>query len=265
MLQSQTWDEIVGKTALYKYSTLHHVEYEDVMNAELLQNDANNVIIIDKAKSPNMLCFATNEIEKTLREIDSYDGELRVNFVPHDFADLFKNHGFTEWAEYADFFNEDIRAVAENIATSEPVFLRISECETVSEMSKKCEKQSRGFTGESAEWFADWMKENDVIVVKDSGEIIGFCCVSIYANGTILWIREIAVLPQYQGKGFGKMLMAQAIQYGVDRDAHRGFLAADILNEIAIGLYNSYGFYKKNAESELQMIRTAAPAETIPD
>ena len=59
--------------------------------------------------------------------------------------------------------------------------------------------------------------------------------------------------------------MEQAIQYGVGKGATRGFLAADILNEIAIGLYNSYGFYKKNAESELQMIRTAAPAETIPD
>ena len=204
MLQKQTWNEISGKIGLFKYSTLHHIEYEDVANAELLKYGANSVILVDKSKSPNMLYLATNDIEKILQEIDSYVSELRVNFVPHDFADVFKCHGFAEWAEYADFFNEDICKTTKNTATQATRFLHPTECEAVSDISKKCETQSRGFIGESVDWFADWVKENDVIVVQDSGEIIGFCCVSIYANGTILWIREIAVSPEYQGKGFGK-------------------------------------------------------------
>lgn len=124
-----------------------------------------------------------------------------------------------------------------------------------SDMSKLCATQSRGFQGESTDWFTNWVKENEVIVTKDGNSLIGYCCVSIYADGTMLWIREIAVSPQYQGRGYGKKLMEQAIQYGVKMGAKRGFLAADVLNTNAIGLYNSYGFIQRDSHGELQMIR----------
>jgi len=259
LIQKQTWDEIISKISLYKYTSINHIEYEDISNSVLLKYDNESIILVDKSISPNELYFSTNETERMLSDIDCYEEDLRINFVPHDFVELFKNHGFIEWAEYVDFFNEDIQGTEINALAQEPILLRLSDCAMVSDMSKKCEQQSRGFTGESTEWFADWIKENDVILIKDNHEIIGFCCVSIYANGTILWIREIAVLPQYQSKGFGKKLIEQSIQYGVDRGAKRGFLAADILNRNAIGLYNSYGFIQKDTKGELQMIRTAIP------
>jgi GNAT superfamily N-acetyltransferase len=50
------------------------------------------------------------------------------------------------------------------------------------------------------------MNENDIIVSRIGNEIVGYCCVSIYANGTILWIREIAVTPSHHRKGFGQKL-----------------------------------------------------------
>jgi len=49
--------------------------------------------------------------------------------------------------------------------------------------------------------------------------------------------------------------MEQAILYGVNNGAIKGFLAADILNENAIGLYRKYGFHMKSTDRELQMIR----------
>jgi len=49
--------------------------------------------------------------------------------------------------------------------------------------------------------------------------------------------------------------MEQAIKYGVENGAVKGFLAADILNENAIILYNKYGFYANDVEGELQMVK----------
>lgn len=212
---------------MYKYTSIQYIEYDDLLNADLIKNDNDYIMLVDKSKSPNILYFATNDVEKMLCEIDYFNGVIRINFVPHKFIDSFKRHGFIEWAEYADFFNEDIQGTVKKFGLiKEPVFLKLIECDMISDMSKKCENQSRGFTGESAEWFADWIKENDTIVIKNVNDIIGFCCVSIYANGTILWIREIAVLPKFQGKGFGKKLMQQALKYGADKGVKRGFFSS---------------------------------------
>jgi len=129
------------------------------------------------------------------------------------------------------------------------------ECDDVAALSQKCKLQSRGFEGETVEWFAEWLLENKIIVLRAHSMIVGFCCVSIYNEGTTLWIRKIAVDPEHQGMGLGKKLMEQAICYGVEHGATRGFLAADILNKNAIGLFNKYNFLAKDSDSELQMIR----------
>jgi ribosomal protein S18 acetylase RimI-like enzyme len=208
-----------------------------------------------------MLYYAANNIEKILYQIDLYHEQVRINFVPQDYRDLFKQHGFIEWAEFVDFFNENIQGTANRIIPEDAVFLKLTECSEISVMSTECKGQSRGFTGESAEWFIDWIKENDTIIIKNDNRIIGFCCVSIYGNGTILWIREIAVSPRFQKQGYGKKLMEQAIKYGADRGAKRGFLAVDILNKDAIGLYNLYDFYQRDSCGELQMIKVLNTAK----
>lgn len=134
-------------------------------------------------------------------------------------------------------------------------YLSENECEMASILSQKCKLQSRGFEGETKAWFKGWLTENNVIIRRKDSAIAGFCCVSIYNEGTTLWIREIAVDPAYQGMGFGKQLMEQAIRYGVENGAVKGFLAADVLNKNAIGLYEKHGFHVKGTDSELQMVR----------
>ncbi len=99
----------------------------------------------------------------------------------------------------------------------------------------------------------DWLIDNKVIVKEVDGEIVGFCCVSIYSEGTILWIRELAVSPDFQGNGIGKELMKMALNYGLLEGAKKSFLAVDIENSTAIHLYRQFGFEAKINEIEVQM------------
>ena len=204
-------------------------------------------------------CFSLQQmiLKAVIRAIAELSSStLRLHFVPREYAIRLKELSFSEWGEYVDFWNDNLEYTSDHFENpGEPEFLVKEECEEVSLLSQRCRLQSRGFEGESAEWFMKWLDENKVIIWRKDKTIVGFCCVSIYGGGTTLWIREIAVDPAFQGKGFGKRLMEQAILYGVNNSAVKGFLAADILNENAIGLYRKYDFYIKGTDSELQMIR----------
>lgn len=238
------------------YSSMNYLDFDDCKNFDVLV-DCNELILLhDKSKLSAMLYFATDNFDSLVKIIASIHGKLRIHFVPREFASQLEKLGFIEWGEFLDFFNYNLADTAASFDKKNAIeYLNPDECEEVSAVSRKCTLLSRGFEGESKEWFANWLTENKVIILRNESAIIGYCCVSIYNEGTTLWIREIAVDPEFQRTGLGKKLMEQAIHYGVKNGAAKGFLAADILNKNAIGLYKRYGFNKKDSGSELQMIR----------
>lgn len=73
-------------------------------------------------------------------------------------------------------------------------------------------------------------------------QVVGFA--GAYVPSTIgaqAEIHNIAVHPDYQGRGVGKRLLERLLEY-IDRyDAHT-FLEVRVDNERAIGLYRQYGF-----------------------
>lgn len=83
------------------------------------------------------------------------------------------------------------------------------------------------------------------------------CCVGLYGfeseKGTVLWIREIAVRPQYQKKGIGRLLLEHAILWGQENNAKRSFLACDAENYNAIRLYESFGYRKEDERGQINM------------
>jgi len=256
-MDEETFNAVIQNAKRRKYTSMNYIEYSDCVNAEVLHNSIDLVILHDKSKSPEMLFFAVDDFETVIRVIEEMpNNKLRLHFVPHEYSARLKELGFFEWGEYADFWNNNLKSISTHFdSIGEPEYLGNDEIEEVSLLSQRCRLQSRGFEGESAEWFKEWMDDNKVIVKRVENKVAGFCCVSIYNEGTTLWIREIAVDPPSQGKGFGKYMMEQAIMYGVNNGAVKGFLAADILNENAIGLYRRYGFQMKDTDNELQMIR----------
>jgi len=256
MICKDFFNAATEKAKKYKYSSMTYIDFEDCKNAEVLFDCDDLILMQDKSKVPSMLYFATDDFEALVKRIANIPGQLRLHFVPREFAVQLNKIGFIEWGEYVDFFNTDLSKMTmklDNIDEAE--YLSINDCDEVSMVSKNCMLQSRGFEGETSQWFAQWLNENKVIVQRRDSVIVGYCCVSIYNEGTTLWIREIAVDPKHQRTGLGKKLMEQAIKYGIENGAIKGFLAADILNENAITLYNKYDFYANDTKGELQMVR----------
>lgn len=257
MIDEYAFGQMMEQSKKLKYSSMNYIDYEDCIQAEVLHNCDDLILLHDKSKTPAMLHFATDDFESLIRIIAEIRGKLRLHFVPQKFAADLKKIGFTEWGEYADFWNNNLAVTAAGFGYTGGIeYLSVKECKEAAIISQKCRLQSRGFEGESQEWFAKWLTENKVIILRDNSAITGFCCVSIYNEGTTLWIREIAVDPAHQGTGLGKKLMEQALRHGTEHGAVKSFLAADVLNKNAIGLYEKYGFRRKDNESELQMIRS---------
>lgn len=139
-------------------------------------------------------------------------------------------------------------------------FLREDECPDASAASISCKGQSRGFTGESEQWFREWIngenedindmggKNHAIIVHKTDGKIVGISCICTYGHdfekGAVVFVRMIAVMPEYQGQGIGRNLLMQTLQYGVEYGAKRAFLHVDLENKNAVKLYESIGFVR---------------------
>lgn len=250
------FNSIMEKLPTYRYHTIREVEYGDLMTAEILCDKEEQVLLLDRSKTPAILYFAVNDFAILADQIKKLEGAIRIHFVPYEFERELSMLGFCQWAEYVDFFNDDLSATAKSFGAIPDVqYLQPNECEEASRLSKDLALSTRGFTGETSQWFSQWIKENHVIVVREDNQMTGFCCVAIYANGTRLWIREIGVSPIHQRKGYAKTMMAQAIAFGVRKGAQKGFLAADALNQGAITLYKNFGFVQADVRGELQMIR----------
>jgi ribosomal protein S18 acetylase RimI-like enzyme len=256
MIGETDFDRMKTVAGMCNYSSLEYAEFVDCRDADVVYHDDHLIILCDRSKTPCFLHFAADNFDRVIEQINKIEAPLRINFVPHEHTQKLFDIGFEIWGEYNDYFNKELKtAPIESYHYHDIEFLQSGECQAASLVSKKCEGQSRGFGGETAEWFAGWVAENSVIVVRENGEIAGYCCVAIYSEGTTLWIREIAVNPKYQGKGYGKKLMEQAICYGIEKGAEKGFLAVDTINKNAIHLYEKYGFAARGGLGELQMIR----------
>ncbi len=256
MITEETFGRIMEAAGTYRYSSLQYADFEDCRGADVDQDGDGVILLCDHGQSPAFLYFAANDFHKVIEKIEKIREPLRINFVPHAYAQKLFDIGFEVWGEYIDYVHKDLKASAIGPHSHEGMeFLRGDEYGAASLVSQTVKGQSRGFGGETAAWFAEWIAENDVLVVREKGEIAGYCCVSIYRGGTTLWIREIAVSPAFQGKGYGQKLIEQAISYGIQKGAAKGFLAVDTMNRSAIHIYEKYGFLSRGGEGELQMIR----------
>ena len=116
--------------------------------------------------------------------------------------------------------------------------------------------------GEDPDASACGSRYSTILACRENERLVGVVCVAIYgdesAKGPVLWIREIAVTPEYQGRGYGKALLQSALSYGAERGAKRAFLMADDCNAGAIALYRKMGFEPNTSEAQIDLLYEAS-------
>lgn len=188
-----------------------------------------------------------------------------LTFVPAAWISELETAGLKIRNKWHNYFRA-ILDVIKDIPEDAFDFLSTNEVDKASALTLQCRGQTRGFTGQTAGWIESWLSENDnvknpaILVHRlPDGEIAGLLCTGMYGHdskeGLMVWIREVAVRPDYQGQGIGRKLVTQALQYGKRCGASRAFLAVNEENLGAIHLYESLGFVASEEHDEINMMK----------
>lgn len=80
-----------------------------------------------------------------------------------------------------------------------------------------------------------------VLVAESEGRILGMCTgqlvISTAEGGPSVLVEDMAVFPEYRGKGIGRALLAALTEWAKGRGATRMQLLADKNNQPALGYY----------------------------
>ena len=100
------------------------------------------------------------------------------------------------------------------------------------------------YEGYSLDSIKDCLKtENNLnIIARINNDAIGYISLSFVLDESEL--LKIVVKKNYRGKGIGKLLLNEAIQYLKERSIKTIFLEVRKSNCVAIGLYENMGFKK---------------------
>jgi ribosomal protein S18 acetylase RimI-like enzyme len=93
----------------------------------------------------------------------------------------------------------------------------------------------------SAEVAATLNDADNMLFLMLDGEVIGFAWVGLDSEGKGL-VEPLGILPAYQGKGFGRVLLLEVLRELADRGARRVEIGAWRDNLAAVQLYQSLGF-----------------------
>ncbi|RDY27824.1 GNAT family N-acetyltransferase [Romboutsia weinsteinii] len=269
-MERELYEGIKSRIKNYKFNSLIHTDYEEILDYEVILDTEKCVLLYGYNKEMKLyeFSFAADEPKVVLDEINRSNKAGLITFIPNEWVCKFKENGFDIFAIWNDYFNQDI---SKYIVDDKIEKLSIDECKQASDITLSCRGQSRGFAGQSEEWIYRWIngieptanmfnsRDSSILVHRENNTICGIVCIAIYGDnrqsGSTLWIREIAVSPEYQNRGIGKKLLNQALLYGVKNGAKKSYLMADECNNNAIHLYRKMGFYSDKIEHEITMIK----------
>ncbi|MHA2363389.1 MAG: GNAT family N-acetyltransferase [Candidatus Hodarchaeales archaeon] len=88
-------------------------------------------------------------------------------------------------------------------------------------------------------------------ILKHNDKSIGVCFLTKYSNKRFGYIPEIFLLPKYQGKGLGKVILVHTIKYFIENEPDFAQVELDVTlsNDTAANLYKSVGFKETNKYS----------------
>ena len=259
--------EIIIKAKQYKYSSMLYAQEEDLYDSKVLVNNdsiliigtmENNTMKIDWATdNPNLLVESMITLEKDLLSNIS-TRHIIIEFIPEEIIELFELNNYIIKSEWMDYWKPTLEY---NTISNNLVIRPIEENEYVigSYITKSCKGYSRGYNGEEIEWFKEW-KDNEfseIFVAEVNNQIVGVCAVNLYGfeseKGTVLWLREVAVHPEFHSQKIGLHLINHAFDWGLKNGAKRSFLACDRDNTKAIRLYEYLGYETKHNRGQINI------------
>lgn len=273
---------IMNTASEYKYNSMEYCDLEDISDAKVFINTENSIFLYKKptseqsiywlskskdniqiywaAQSKDKFFDGLNELIKFTKEKEQKTEKLYMEFISEEFFDKLKNFNYSIVSEWVDYWSNDLSSI--NIESNKNIGIReIKEDEVskVGELTRSCFGCSRGFTGESDKAVKEWLddKDSNILVAQLDGKLVGTCFVGLYGfdseKGTVLWIRELVVNPNCQGKGIGYELLNYAIKWGMDKGAKRSFLACDAENINAIKLYRKFNYERKEERGQINI------------
>ncbi|WMM24565.1 GNAT family N-acetyltransferase [Tissierella sp. MB52-C2] len=254
----------------YKYTSLEYIDEDDIKDAKLIYQDETSILLYKELDGAIELFWAAdskegfmtglNSLETLIKKNKISGKKIHIKFIPEEFISCLEKKDFRVIAEFVDFWNRDIEAISiDEYDTSNIRRLKEDEYSVAGQVTRNCMGYSREFTGEDDEWIKEWNEADNscIFAAEMEGKIVGVCCVNLYGfesdKGTVLWIREVAVDLQYQGKGIGRSLLTYAIKWGKQNGAKRSFLACDVENYSGINLYESLGYVRAEGRGEIRM------------
>ncbi len=83
---------------------------------------------------------------------------------------------------------------------------------------------------------------HSVFVCEEDGAVVGYITTRLDHQSKIGWIPNLAVLPQYQGKGLGRQLMDKALEHLRANNMECAKIETLAHNEVGSQFYPSVGF-----------------------
>ena len=92
--------------------------------------------------------------------------------------------------------------------------------------------------------FLSELKKDDTryVVLKEDEDIVGFA--GIWITPDSIELNNIVVRKDRRGKGYSKLLLEKLLEISKEYDKENILLEVSEINEVAISLYEKYGFVK---------------------
>ncbi|MCB2214014.1 GNAT family N-acetyltransferase [bacterium] len=265
-MNKSEFNRLLERSIAFTHTSLQYLEFEDLAEYELIAS--NDDLLLLRGYDAEARCrhyhWAANKVDKLLAQLPD-DETFLLTFVPPAWVPALQAVGLTIRSQWHDYFRADLADVdASTIDVAD--LLSLDEVEAAASVTQACRGQSRGFTGQTADWFRQWLTGDGTVQTPavithrgSDGDIVGIVCTGLYGQnsekGAVVWIREVALTPAHQGQGIGRRLVAQALSFGKAHGAGRAFLAVDERNLGAIHLYESMDFVASEEPGEINMMK----------
>lgn len=103
------------------------------------------------------------------------------------------------------------------------------------------------------------MPYNHTMALYCGEKMVGYSLYSVVAGESELY--TIGIMPEYQGRGFGHLLLHETLERAQKEGAEQCFLEVRVTNAVAIHLYKYYGFESIGVRRNYYAATATTPSE----